>query len=315
MPEVAFRVAVVGAGYTAREHVRAFADVQGVVVAGIYSRTRARAEALAGEFGIETVAGSVPELYEKTRAELVVVAVPELAMNAVSKASFGFPWAALLEKPPGYCPADAQDIRAAAQAASARVFVGLNRRFIGATATALEQAAGRPGARYIRVQDQQNPVGARAAGQPPEVVDHWMYANSIHTVDYLRVFGRGGIVGVRRVVPWNPAAPGVVVAEVRFSSGDLGLYEAIWNGPGPWAVAVTVPGNRWELRPLERLEIQELGGAKFPADVSPWDTHFKPGFRAQAEAVVAAARGLPSRAVSIADAGETMALISDIYRS
>ena len=41
------KVAFVGAGYMAEEHMRAFAGLPGVIIAGIHSRTRARAEKLA----------------------------------------------------------------------------------------------------------------------------------------------------------------------------------------------------------------------------------------------------------------------------
>ena len=42
------RIAFVGAGGMAREHGRAFRDIPGVILSGIHSRTRAKAEALAG---------------------------------------------------------------------------------------------------------------------------------------------------------------------------------------------------------------------------------------------------------------------------
>ena len=102
------KVAIIGAGYMAREHIRAFADVPGVAIAGIHSRTRSRAEALANEFGVPGVYDSVSELYERTQANLVVVAVPEMAANSVSRACFEFPWTVLLEKPPGYNLRDAE---------------------------------------------------------------------------------------------------------------------------------------------------------------------------------------------------------------
>src|ERR1041385_1274629 len=96
------KVAIVGAGNMAREHIRAFMDVPGVVVAGIHSRTRARAESLAAEFGIGHVCDSAAELYDRTRADLVVVTVSETSANPVARTCFEFPWTILLEKPPGY---------------------------------------------------------------------------------------------------------------------------------------------------------------------------------------------------------------------
>lgn len=306
-------VAVIGAGFTAREHIRALRDISGVHVAAIHSRTRSRAEALAGEFGIIAVCDSVPELYERSRAALVFVAVPELSINAVAKASFGFPWTVVMEKPPGYNLADALDIQRAAEDRQCHVLVALNRRFLAATLQVKTELAETSAPRFIKVQDQQSQSAARGGGQPVEVVRNYMYANSIHTIDYLRVFGRGNITSVEPILRWDPEHPGVVVCRIAYDSGDVGLYEGIWHAPGPWAVTVTVPEKRWEMRPLERLTSQKLGHPPQSADPSLWDTNFKPGFRLQAEAAVASACGMPNPSVSLADAVETMHLIARIF--
>jgi predicted dehydrogenase len=307
------KVAVVGAGYTAREHIRALRDVPGVTLAGIHSRTRARAEALASEFGIAAVCGSVPELYERSAATLVFLAVPELSMNAVAKASFEFPWMVMMEKPPGYNLEDALDIQRAAELKQRRVLVALNRRFLSATLRAKAELSETSDPRFVKVQDQQDQAAARQAGQPVEVVRNWMYANSIHVIDYLRVFGRGPITSVEPVVRWDPERPGVVVCRIGYDSGDVGLYEGIWRGPGPWAVTVTTAEKRCELRPLEKLTLQKLG--QTPQHIGPdaLDTDFKPGFRRQAEAAVRAACGISSEAATLADAVETMRLIARVF--
>lgn len=140
-----------------------------------------------------------------------------------------------------------------------------------------------------------------------------MYANSIHTIDYLRIFGRGNIASVDPVLRWDPGNPGPVVCKIRYDSGDVGLYEGIWHGPGPWAVAVTTAEKRWEMRPLEQLTVQELGHPPQSVDSDALDASFKPGFHRQAQAAVRAARGESSDAVSLADAIETMCLIERIF--
>src|SRR5262245_51028905 len=281
------RVAMVGAGSMAREHLRAFADVEGVVLAGIHSRTRERAETLAAQFRVETVCSSIDELHERSRADLVVVSVPELEARAVSQRCFAFPWTVLLEKPAGYDLSDAEAIAEAARKDGRRGFVALNRRCYASTRAVLDDLTSRSEPRYVRVQDQQARASALASGQPPLVVRNWMYANSIHTIDFLRVFGRGRIVEVVPIRHWTPEDPGVVIAEIRFASGDTGLYEGIWNGPGPWAVSVLTPSRRWEMRPLEQASFQNRGERTLHvADTHPWDTFFKAGFRRQAQLAV-----------------------------
>jgi predicted dehydrogenase len=309
------RVSMVGAGSMAREHLRAFADVPGVVLSGIHSRTRARAEALASECGVEHVCESIEDLYDRTKADLVIVCVPELSMNAVSQGCFAFPWSVLLEKPAGYDLADAEVVAAAARASGRAVFVALNRRHYSSTQAAIEGLGSSNDRRYIRVQDQQDQAAALAAGQPATVVENWMYANSIHVIDYLRLFGRGRVNRVRPVCAWTPNLPGVVVSEIEFESGDIGVYEGIWNGPGPWAVSVSTATRRWEMRPLERASYQNRGERVVnPVDVHPWDTTFKAGFRRQAElAVTAACGGNAGGLATVDDALETMRLIGLIF--
>ena len=309
------KVAVVGAGNMAGEHIRAFADVPNVEIAGIHSRTRSRAEELAREHGIPAVCDSVEELHEATGAELAVVAVSETSMNAVSRSCFEYPWAVLLEKPPGYSLAVGEDILQAAVEAGSRVYVGLNRRFLSSTRAALADLESRSGPRFIHVQDQQDLSAAASLGHPREVVDNWMYANSIHVIDYIRLFGHGDVVNVIPIAPWCGEDTHVVLAKVEFDSGDIGLYEGLWKGPGPWAVSVSTSETRWEMRPLEQALFQPTGERRqYPVDPHPWDLDFKPGFRLQAQMAVAAALGKPSESPTLSDAMETMGLIAAIFR-
>lgn len=308
------KVAFVGAGGMTREHIRAFRDVPGVEVRGVHSRTRQRAEALAGELGLPVVADSIDELRQRTKADLVVVSVPELSANAVAKACFRHEWSVLMEKPAGYDVADAEDIAGTAEKAGRRAWVALNRRHYSATQTAQARLAEDRGQRFIKVQDQQDQASALAAGQPAKVVANWMYANSIHVIDYFRVFGRGPVTAVEPVLRWNPEAPGVVVAKLTFQSGDQGLYEGIWNGPGPWAVTVSTPAQRLEMRPLEQLGVQRRGERKLdPQPIDTQDTSFKAGFRAQAEKAVAAVRGKATDLPTLREGIESMHLVRRIF--
>ena len=307
-------VAIIGAGYMAREHIRAFQDVPGVKIAGITSRTRARAETLAAEFNIPVVCSSVDELYTKTQASLVVVTVPELAANSVIRACIEYPWSLLVEKPAGYNLADAVDIESAARAKNSRVYVAFNRRFYSSTRSVLLDLKTTNETRFIHVQDQEDQKRALEAGQPQLVVENWMYANSIHVIDYFAFFGRGEITAVEPVVAWNPKTPWIVIAKIRFASGDIGLYEGIWNGPGPWSVSINMPSKRWEMRPLEQAAYQLAGQRKLePVEPHAWDHQFKPGLRLMAEQAVAAAQGRPTELPTLIDSLKSMRLVKSIF--
>ena len=264
---------------------------------------------------INDVCSSIAELYERTKADLVVIAVPELSARAVGEACFAYPWSVLMEKPAGYNLADAEAIAAAANAKKRRVWVGLNRRFLLSTRAVLADLEQTSGPRFIHVQDQQNLAAAAAIGHPPEVVANWMFANSIHAIDYLSFFGRGAARNVNRVWPWAGEKSCVVLASIEFEKGDRGLYEGIWQGPGPWAVTVTTAARRWELRPLEQAAFQNAGERRLnQMEVHAWDREFKPGFRLQAQAVVDALQGKTSSAVTLDESLRTMRLIAEIFK-
>ena len=301
----------------ASEHIQAFRDIPGVKLSGIFSRTISRAEDLANKFGIDTVCDNLDELYEKTRANLVLITVPELSVRPVSEVCFAYPWTCLIEKPAGYNVADAEAISGSAKSTGCRAFVALNRRHYSSTRTVLQDLETNAGPRFIHVQDQEDMIAALNAGQPKLVVDNWMYANSIHLIDYLKVFGRGEIISVEPSIRWNPDEPQFVLAKVTFSSGDVGLYEAVWNSPGPWAVSVTTQEMRWELRPLEQAAFQPYGSRRLePVAVHEWDvkdSNFKPGLRTQAEEAVKAVRGQSHALPSLDDALASMKLVQEIY--
>ena len=307
-------VAIIGAGTMAREHMRAFQDIPDVQVAGIHSRTRSRAEALAAEFGVPMVSDSVDALYESTKADLVLVAVPELSTRGVMLASFEHPWTVLVEKPAGYDLADATAIAEAARVRRRRAYLAVNRRFLSSTRAVLAELSRTEGQRFIQIQDQQDQAAAFAAGQPADVVRNWMYANSIHVVDLFRFFGRGDVTKVDVVRPYDPATPGIVLAYLEFASGDCGMYQGMWNGPGPWAAAITTPDKRWEIRPLEQASVQKRGERVLAKiDQHPWDASFKPGFRLQAQAAVDAAQGRATDLPTLDDGLVSMRLIQQIF--
>jgi predicted dehydrogenase len=308
------KIAIVGAGYMATEHARAFAAWPGVRIVGFCGRSHERAEALAAQHN--TVAySSIDTMRRATGADAVVVAVNELSMKTVYQEVFGHDWAVLLEKPVGVDLAEASEIEALA--GRHRAWVALNRRAYGATRAALselEAAGGDGGPRLISVLDQQDMVAARSIGHPECVVRNFMYANSIHLVDYLTVFGRGEVVGVEAGVRFDPAQPGFVVANVRFSSGDVGVYQAVWDGPGPWAVSVTNRRVRVDLRPLEQARRQLRGERRvFELEADPRDQEFKPGLHRQAGWLLDELAGTRTPLPSLGEAMRSTRLVSAIY--
>ena len=306
-----FKIAIIGAGFMAKEHIKVFSSMEGFTVVGIFSRTESVAKEVADKYSIPIVAKSILDLYKQTKADLLLIAVSEMSVYSVVLSAFKYPWLSLIEKPAGYNFENALLIRELASKSRSKVFVSFNRRFFNSTAMVLSELNNDRGQRLIEVCDQEEPL---IVDRPSEVHSNWMYANSIHVIDYLKILGRGEITEVIPIVHWNPKNPRFVIAKIEYSSGDIAIYKAIWNAPGPWAVVVTTENKRWELKPLEHASVQLRGSRKLISmpDHS-WDKDFKPGLRSQAEEVLKELRNKSSLLVSLSESIDTMQLVKDIY--
>lgn len=309
-----YKVAFVGAGLMAKEHAKAFADVPDFELVGVHSRTIEKAQQLATTYHMPIVAEDIGQLYEQSHADVVVVSVPELELRGVCQKLFQYPWKILVEKPAGYDFNDAQSIYQMAQTSKSDVYVALNRRHYHSTRTLLKELEKTSGQRFIQVMDQEDPAAARRAGRPELVVKNWMYANSIHLIDYFTFLGRGEITAVEPIIRWDSTSPSYVACKISYSSGDVGIYEAVWNRPGPWSVSVTVPEARYEMRPMEQVAVQIYGSRKLETLPShDWDTQFKPGLRTQAEEMLSVLSGKVHELPTLAMALRSMELVQQVY--
>lgn len=310
------RCALVGAGAMARAHGKAFAAVEGVVLCGLVGRDAGRAAAAAAELGV----GCYPDLaalWEAQAPELLILCVDTVALSAVIGEAVAYPWRLFMEKPPGYNLSDALRIRdlLAGRPDAAPAWVALNRRHFGATRQLRAALEADPGPRFLTVTDQQNIADfAALPGKSRLEAGNLMYANSIHLVDYFHALGRAPLAEVRPLGAFEPGRTLCHLALLRYANGDEGLYRGLWQGAGGWSVEVATPAGCYSLRPLEQGAFQPRGSRAarpFPAD--PEDAAIKPGFLKQARAVVAAAAGRPSEAVTFEEALRTQRLIHAIF--
>ena len=127
-------------------------------------------------------------------------------------------------------------------------------------------------------------------------------------------FGRGNVSRVNQVTPWLGSATETMLAHIEFDSGDSALYEGIWQGPGPWACAVSTAERRWTMQPLEVATFQNAGERTTTTlEPSECDLTFKPGFLEQAKAAIDLTLGVESKITTIDVSLKTMRLINRIF--
>ena len=308
------KIAIIGAGYMAREHIKALMAVDGTEVCGVMGRTEAKAKALCDDMGIAVCAQSVEELFTKTQADAVVIAVNILSSPEIIDQALDHPWVILAEKPVSLELDDAHHLERKRAALQRQVYVAMNRRHYASTrqAAALLDADHNP--RVVEVHDQENIIGALNSGVPEQVASSWMVANSIHLIDYFSMFCRGQLTAVTLNAELDPNAPFFTSAFLEYDSGDNGIYTAIWNAPGPWGVKITTAHQMLEMRPLEGLERQVFPEKrKQGVELSDDDKRHKPGLYLQARELVAAVNGQAHSLPTLNDQMATHELVNKLY--
>ena len=279
------------------------------------SRSKRSLDTFATEFKVSSKCDNIQELYRRTQAELVIITVNVDQISSVLLECARYPWTILVEKPLGINMAECNHLDKALGTETSRVYVALNRRHYS-TFQELDRLTNLDAAqRIIKVSDQEDQFAACQAGFSTQVIDNWMFANSIHLIDILRQFGRGKITNIEQESKWKSMTIMKHHVSVTFDSGDLGVYECQWNEVGPWSVSITKENLNWTMKPLEKLEqILETGEIIDLTPKSDWDAKFKPGFRLQAEMMVAQIKGQKSKIVNFHDALTTMKLVHDMYK-
>jgi len=279
------RIGLIGAGLIARQHLLALAKNPEFAPVGIASRTRAKAQALADEFGVPLVADSPAQLVDTARPDALMVLVSPQAMAPVALSCLGFGLPLFLEKPVGLCVAEAEDVARAAEAAKARTLVGFNRRHYSVFAQGLVKIRERGRLLAVHIEGSERMALARGTGHfTEEVLRAWLFANATHTIDMLRHFGGEPEVVHALCSSLHEPLGDQFAACLRFPGGVLGSYIANWHSPGGWGVVLKGEGVSVEFRPLETGRVSYADGSTEILEPAAAEAGIKAGFAGQLRA-------------------------------
>jgi predicted dehydrogenase len=194
----------------------------------------------------------------------------------------------LLEKPGGLNSQEIQTVAEEATKYNAEVLIAYNRRFYAATALAKILIAEDGGATSCNFEftEWSNVIAPLMKGA--EVKEAWFLANSTHVVDlafHLCGFPRDWHSWHGGSLDWHSSAArfcgsGITEQDVLFS------YHADWEAPGRWGLEVLTRKRRFVFRPMEQLQVTELGSIKVEkiALDDQLDKEYKPGLFMQTKA-------------------------------
>lgn len=217
-------------------------------------------------------------------AVIVSVSVEQLAPTSLLLLEYGIQ-NILLEKPGGLNGEEISSIAEKAAEKSANVIIAYNRRQYASTLAAKELIEKDGGATSFNFEITEWGHVIENLNKNPRVMNSWFLSNTTHVID--TAFFLGGQPKEMNTyntgnLKWHPAASNYAGSGIS-ESGALFSYHGNWEAPGRWSVEILTKKNRYILRPMEELQIQELGSIKILKHNTDdyLDKKFKPGLYLQ----------------------------------
>lgn len=240
----------------------------------------------------EVIPGGL-DLFLATKPEaadfaIVAVSVENLAETCEQLILYGVKFI-LLEKPGVGFADEIYRLSKLVSDSKALVLLAYNRRFYASTIKAKEIISTDGGVESFHFEFTEWSHQIRNLRKHKTELENWFLGNSTHVVDTAFYLGgkpeeiscyyAGGM-------DWHPKSSNYTGAGVS-KSGALFSYFANWEGPGRWSLDVITKKHRLIFKPMEKLQVQEVGSV----DISlvegidyTLDETFKPGLYKQISA-------------------------------
>lgn len=229
------------------------------------------------EGGIENFLKLNPEIPSHA---IITVNVENLSSTAVTLLQYGIK-NILLEKP-GVCdPSEIYELVQLTQQKNANVLLAYNRRFYASTLKAQEiiKEDGGVTSFVFEFTEWSHKISQMFDGS--KRFQYWFLGNSTHVVDLAFYLGGKPVelcTFTSGNLDWHPKGA-VFSGAGKSDQGALFSYHANWESPGRWFVEICTLKHRLYFKPMETLQIQEIGSITVkPVDIQDTlDIKYKPG--------------------------------------
>jgi predicted dehydrogenase len=242
------------------------------------------------KFGKETLNGGLDQFLASSpklpAAVIVSVGIESLSEVCHSLLDYGVRLI-LLEKPGVGNANEIIELASKCINCNANVYLAYNRRFYSSVLKAREYIEEDGGVTSFNFEfTEWSHVISNLAKHKTEL-NNWFLGNSTHVIDTafflsgkpteICTFHKGS-----RSLDWHPASS-IFSGAGETSNGALFSYQANWEAPGRWGIEILTKKRRLIFKPLETLQIQEIGSVSI-SDVeldNKLDISFKPGLYLQ----------------------------------
>ncbi|MDB3982323.1 Gfo/Idh/MocA family oxidoreductase [Candidatus Pelagibacter sp.] len=310
------KIAFVGSGYMANEYAKVLTGKlkNKCEIIGSTNRSNNRIKEFNNKFKVKKHYKNLDDMMLLSKPDIVIVCVSELSTYTVLKKVSNYPCICLIEKPVGLDFIESKKILNLRKHKNFLPFVALNRRHYSSVLNAKKLLENDKSKRIINIFDQENSINAKKTGQPHKVVKNWMYANSIHMIDFAYLFGRGIIKSIKKLSGVKFLQEGIVSTKLIFDSGDVVYYHCIWNRPAPWSLQISTTKYFLELKPIEKLSFLTNKNRKWTSIKSSYlDTKYKPGIFSLLKEILSYKKNKISNLQNLRYSNDLMRLIRNIY--
>lgn len=187
----------------------------------------------------------------------------------------------LVEKPGGIDAEEIKLINKVSQKESAKIYIAYNRRFYASVKKAQELIDKDGGISSFHFDFTELSNSIATLNHPDKIKNEWLLHNSSHVIDL--AFSLGGkpksiTSHTAGFLDWHPK--GTIFTGCGVSEHNSPFtYHANWLSAGRWGVEIMTKKHKLFLRPLEKLQIQQLSSfevQEFDID-DKFDINYKPG--------------------------------------
>ena len=284
-------VLLVGAGEMAIEYAKVLKALK--YPFQVVGRGEKNAQIFEESTGIIPLCGGIENnldrIAETPTHAIVAVGVPELAETTTKLIESGIR-KILVEKPGGLYKNDIEKIHNLAETKGTNVYIAYNRRFYSSTKRAMKIIEEDGGVSSFHFEFTEWAHVIENLESPKVLKEQWLYANSSHVIDL--AFFIGGCPDkmesfVKGELSWHHKGAVFAGAGVT-DKGALFTYHANWGAPGRWSVEFLTDKHRLIFRPMEELQIQDIGTVKTYVEKldDSLDKKYKPGLYCEVYALI-----------------------------
>ncbi len=194
----------------------------------------------------------------------------------------------LMEKPGGLNLQEITALYQSVKEAQAEILIAYNRRYYHSVQQARKFIAEDGGVLSMHFEFTEWAHKIAPLQKAPGVKEHWLLGNSTHVIDLaFHLCGRplDWQCWHTGSLDWHPAAARFAGAGLT-DTGVMFSYLSDWQAPGRWGLELLTAKRRLILRPMEQLQVTQLGSVTTEAiNVDDqFDKDFKPGIFKQSKA-------------------------------